>query len=435
MRIAVIGTGISGNLAARLLSTAHDVHVFEANGYVGGHAHTHDVTAFGDRFQVDTGFMVFNERTYPNFTRMLRLLGIAARDSDMSFSVRCERTRLEYQGSDLNGMFAQRRNLFRPRIYRLITDVLRFNARAVAALERGDLDDGKTVGQFLRECRLGDAFVHQYLVPMTAAIWSARPAHILEFPARFMIGFCRNHGLLQLRGRPRWKTILGGSRKYVSALVEPIRDRIRLNCPVQAVTRTPDHVVVQTRQGDVELFDRVVFATHADQTLKMLTDATNDERRVLQAFPFQRNDAVLHTDTRLLPRRPRAWASWNYHVPADDTKAVTVTYDLSRLQGHASPSPILLTLNRSGCIDEAKVLARMSYAHPAFSRASIAAQQEHARLNGCNRTYYCGAYWGFGFHEDGVNSALAVAGCFGLSLDSWKAASTKVASSIAGTSR
>jgi predicted NAD/FAD-binding protein len=249
-----------------------------------------------------------------------------------------------------------------------------------------------------------------------------------------MIGFCRNHGLLQLRDRPRWKTIVGGAKQYVSALMQPLRGKVRLSCPVQSVTRTPDHVVIRTTRGDAQLFDQVIFASHADQTLRMLADATPLERRVLSAFPYQRNDAVLHTDAALLPRRPRAWASWNYHVPRDGEQNVTVTYDLSRLQGLASPAPILLTLNHTGPIDEAKVIKRFSYTHPAYSRESIAAQREHAKLNGANRAYFCGAYWGYGFHEDGVNSALAVARCFGQTWETWKAVSTKAASSIAASS-
>ena len=311
MKIAVIGTGISGNLVARLLNTEHDVHVFEANGYVGGHSNTVAFEAFGRSWQADTGFMVFNDRTYPHFVDLLQRLGVAAQDSDMSFSVSCQRTGLEYQGSSLNGLFAQRRNLASPRFYRMLFDVVRFNRASCDAITAGVLECGTTVGEFLDEHRMGHSFRKHYLIPMVAAIWSAEPHSVLDFPAKFLIGFMRNHGLLQLQDRPQWKTIVGGSRSYVERLVEPFCDRIRLNCPVHSVTRYDDHVQLNAGPGEVERFDQVVFATHADQTLKILADASPQERNTLEAFPYQPNEAVLHTDVSLMPRRKRAWASWN----------------------------------------------------------------------------------------------------------------------------
>ena len=435
MRIAVIGGGISGNLVARLLWDEHDVHLFESQSYLGGHSHTHDIELFGGRYTVDTGFMVFNHRTYPNFTRLLELLQIPTRASDMSFGVRCERTGLEYQGSDLNGLFAQRVNLVRLRMYRMLADILRFNRLATKAVLTGELEEGQTVGQFLDRHRLGVAFREDYLLPCTGAIWSTRPAQMLDFPAKFLLGFCHNHGLLQLRDRPIWRTIIGGSRQYVAALTAPFREQIRLRCAVRRVTRKADGVELETATGQREAFDQVIFATHANDTLAMLADPSPDERRILGAFPYQENDAVLHTDVRLLPRLQRAWASWNYHKPRDTSQAVTVTYNLSRLQGHATPSPILLTLNRADQIDPQKIISRFTYTHPAYTVDSIAAQRCQQQLNGCRRSYFCGAYWGYGFHEDGVNSALVVARCFGKSLDTWRAASTKAASSTAVTSR
>jgi len=435
MRIAVIGGGISGNLVARLLCDEHDVHLFESQSYLGGHSHTHDIEVLGGRYTVDTGFMVFNHRTYPNFTRLLELLEIPTRASDMSFGVRCERTELEYQGSDLNGLFAQRRNLLRVRMYRMLVDILRFNRLATRAVLSGELDEGQTVGQFLDRARLGEAFREDYLLPCTGAIWSMRPDRMLDFPAKFLLGFCHNHGLLQIGDRPIWRTIVGGSRRYVAALTEPLRKQIRLNCPIRRVVRRPDRVEVETGSGERESFDQVVFATHADQTLAMLAEPTAEERRVLGAFPYQENDAVLHTDIRLLPRRRRAWASWNYHKPRDASQAVTVTYDLSRLQGHATPTPILLTLNQADQVDPSRVISRFPYTHPAYTLDSIAAQRCQQQLNGNRRSYFCGAYWGYGFHEDGVNSALAVARCFGKSLDTWRAASTRDALSTVATIR
>jgi len=422
-RIAIIGSGISGNLAARLLASRHDVHVFEANNYIGGHTNTVDVEAFGNRFSVDTGFMVFNERTYPNFCRMLQTLGVPSQNSDMSFSVHCDRSGLEYQGSSLNGLFAQRSNLFRPSFYRMLRDVFRFNRESIEIL--GSPESHQTLDEYLSKHQYSREFIDHYLVPMAAAIWSARPNKLLEFPAHFLIGFFRNHGLLQVRDRPQWKTITGGARSYVNKLIDPIRHNVRLNCPIESVTRDIDHVVVKPRNQSPEIFDQVVFASHADETLAMLTDADETEREILAAFPYQVNEAVLHTDISLLPSRRRAWASWNYHIAKRSDFPVAVTYDLSRLQKVNSPSPLLLTLNHSDQIDQSRVLQRFNYSHPAYGCDSIDAQQRHAEISGQGRTHFCGAYWGYGFHEDGVNSTLAVAKHFGIDLEACTVASTK----------
>lgn len=434
MRIAIIGTGISGSLAARLLSTQHEVTVFEANGYPGGHANTVDVSIFGNQYQVDTAFMVFNRQTYPNFCKLLQLLKIRSRPSDMSFSVHCSKSRLEYQGSSLNGLFAQRLNLVRPRFLNMLRDIARFNRLGNAAAASDELEDGRTVREFLGDCSVGKSFVEQYLVPMAAAIWSTKPQAILDFPADFMLGFFANHGLMQTRNRPQWRTITGGSRNYVSALLKPIENCLRLQCPIASVLRSHECVSVTSADGVLEEFDEVVFATHADQSLEMLADPTRSEQTILSAFPYQSGEAVLHTDTRLLPRSKRAWASWNYHIPTGRENAASVTYDLSRLQGHNAPSPILLTLNETSSIDRAKILRTFTYHHPAYSRGSITAQRRFGEISGHNRTHYCGAYWGYGFHEDGVNSALAVARHFGIKLESCTAASTKASLPIAAAS-
>ncbi len=433
MRIAVIGAGVSGNVVARLLADEHEVWLFEAGDYAGGHTNTVSFDAWGQSWHVDTGFMVFNDRTYPNFVRLLHGLGVAAQDSDMSFSVSCERTGLEYQGSSLNGLFAQRRNLVRPSFYGMLRDIMRFNREAPKLLD-ADVDS-LTLGQYLDRSGLGREFVDHYLIPMTAAIWSAQPRAVLDFPAHFLIGFFRNHGLLQVWDRPQWKTIPGGAQRYVAALLAPLADRVRLNCPVSRVVRHVDYVEVTTRGGSPERFDAVVCAAHADQTLEMLADADEMERQVLTAFPYQRNDAVLHTDVSILPRRRRAWASWNYHLSPEPHSPATVTYDLSRLQRVNSPEPILLTLNDGGRTDPAKVIQRIRYHHPAYGPDSIAAQKRHVDLNGRRRTWFCGAYWGYGFHEDGVRSALAVARCFGKGLEICTVASTKAGLGIADTSR
>lgn len=433
MRIAVIGAGVSGNVVARLLADEHEVWLYESGDYAGGHTNTVSFDAWGQTWHVDTGFMVFNDRTYPNFIRLLQTLGVAAQDSDMSFSVSCERTGLEYQGSSLNGLFAQRRNLIRPAFYGMLRDILRFN-RAAPRLLDSDAES-LTLGQYLDRSGLGREFVDHYLLPMTAAIWSARPRAVLEFPAYFLFGFFRNHGLFQVGDRPQWKTIPGGAQRYVAELLAPLVSRVRLNSPVARVVRHPDYVELTTRGGETERFDGVVCAAHADQTLEMLADADETERQVLASFPYQRNDAVLHTDTSILPKRRRAWASWNYHLSPDPQAPATVTYDLSRLQRVDSPEPILLTLNDAGRIDPDKVIRRILYHHPAYGPDSIAAQRRHEELNGRRRTWFCGAYWGYGFHEDGVRSALAVARCFGKDLETCTAASTKAASGTAGASR
>jgi len=422
MRIAVIGTGISGMLAARLLTEDNEVHVFEANDYVGGHTNTIEIEVFGRSHSLDTGFMVFNHRTYPNFVRMLRLLDIPEQDSDMSFSVRCLRTGLEYQGSSLGGLFAQRRNLVRPAFYRMLLDVLRFNRKAIELIDREE--DTICLGDFLDRHRFGKQFTDYYLVPMGASIWSARPQDFREFPAGFIVRFFDNHGLLTVRRHPQWKTLPGGAVRYVRALMQPLADRILLGCPVTSVSRHEEKVLVTTATNPPEQFDAVVMAAHADQTLKILADATEAEREILSAFPYQANEAIVHTDGSLLPQRRRAWASWNCCIPRQADRPVVLTYNLNRLQRHQSPEPICLTLNHAEAIDPAKILRRITYHHPVYSAAALSAQKRYADINGKRRTYFCGAYWGYGFHEDGVKSALAVGECFGKNLDSCTVAST-----------
>ncbi len=427
MKIAIIGSGISGLLSARLLAGDHDIHVFEANDYAGGHTNTVSFEAFRRQYAADTGFMVFNDRTYPNFVRMLQMLDVRTRNSDMSFSVRCDKTGLEYQGTSLNGLFAQRHNLLRPSFCRMLADVLRFNRRALELLQGEDYD--LTLGDYLEQSRYSREFIEHYLIPMGAAIWSAPPERFRQFPARFIVNFFNNHGLLTVRGHPQWKTVQGGAVHYVEALTRPFADRIRLSCPVVSVQRYPDRVAVTWRNGRSEDFDAVVLAAHSDQTLAMLTDASQTEREILGAFAYQRNETVLHLDPTLLPRRRRAWASWNYRIPREEGQPVVLTYNLNRLQGHDSPDPICITLNGTRCIDEKKILRRIEYHHPVYSREALAAQKRFHEINGKNRTYFCGAYWGHGFHEDGVNSALAVGQSFGKRLESCTVACTKGMSS------
>ncbi len=404
-------------LAARLLARDNDIHVFEANDYAGGHTNTVSFEAFGNRYAADTGFMVFNDRTYPNFVTMLRLLGLSARQSDMSFSVRCSKTGLEYQGSSLNGLFAQRSNIFRRSFHRMLLDVLRFNRSARDLLREGD--DDLELGEYLAQGRYSRQFIDNYLIPMGAAIWSAPPDRFLQFPARFLIAFFDNHGLLTVSGHPRWKTVVGGASRYVAALTGPFADRIRLNCPVASISRHEDRVMVTPKSGGTERFDCVVLAAHADDTLAMLSDASAEEREILSSIPYQRNETVLHVDPSLLPRRKRAWASWNYYIPREEGRPVVLTYNLNLLQGHQSPVPICVTLNETQALDADKILQRIVYHHPTYGRQAPAAQKRYREINGRNRTYFCGAYWGYGFHEDGVKSALAVGECFGRRLESW----------------
>jgi predicted NAD/FAD-binding protein len=315
----------------------------------------------------------------------------------------------------------------RPAFYGMLRDILRFNREAPELLSGND--DSLTIGDYLTQQRYGREFTEHYLIPMGAAIWSSQPDDFFQFPARFLVAFLRNHGLLQLRDRPIWKTIPGGAKRYVQALMGPLMDRVRLNSPIASVSRHEDHVIVRPANASPEVFDHVVFATHADQTLSLLTDATRQERDVLRAFPYQQNEVVLHTDASLLPRRRRAWASWNYFIPAGRGRPAAVTYDVNRLQNLDAPGPIGVTLNRSYAVDPRTVLSRFIYDHPVFGTGAVAAQRRHSEISGVQRTHFCGAYWGYGFHEDGVNSALAVCRHFGKDLEQWKAASTEELSS------
>ncbi len=415
MRIAVVGSGISGNLAARILSAEHHVDVYEALSHVGGHAHTVDVHAYGRDVAADVAFMVLNRRTYPNFCRMLQLLGVQTQASDMSLSVRCQRTGLEYQGSSLNGIFAQRRNLLRRSFYRMLIDIVRFNRHAIEFCDHGD--DQQPLGQFLNDVGLGTEFRSHYLIPMSAAIWSADPACLDDIPAKFILGFFRNHGLLQFNDRPQWLTVARRSRNYVTELMRPIRHRVFLNSSISGVRRIAAGVRLNFANRESACYDHVVMATHADQTLAILADVTQAERDILSGFRYQPNAAVLHTDESALPIRRHAWASWNYHIPEQQTNQASVTYDLNRLQSLGLPGPLLLTLNPTFEIEPQKVVQRFDFQHPEFSTDSVHAQHRFDQINGRDRISFCGAYWGYGFHEDGVNSALAVTRPFGLDLD------------------
>jgi len=406
-RLAIVGSGIAGMTAAYLLHEFYDLTVFEANDYIGGHTHTVDVWQGGARYAVDTGFIVYNEKTYPAFTKLLARLGVRTQPTSMSFSVHDALSGWEYASEDLNTLFAQRSNLLRPRFLRMLREIVRFNAKAHQFLESGE--ESVTLMGFLDAHGFSSTFRKLYLQPMLAAIWSADPAKVDTFPARHFLRFFHNHGLISLSERPQWRVISGGSREYTHKLCAPFRDRIHLGCAISHVERGNDSVTVRTRGGDVFHFDRVILAGHSDDSLALLAEPTSAERAVLGAIPYTVNDVVLHTDRSLLPKSERAFASWNYHVPSVPEALPIVTYHMNRLQGIESPKPFLVTLNHAGHIAPEEVLGRWPKSHPTYSRAAIAAQSRHAELNRASRVHFCGAYWGYGFHEDGVQSAMALA--------------------------
>lgn len=406
MRIAIIGGGISGLYSARLLYKHHDVQLFEAGSYPGGHTNTVDAD-FGDRrIPVDTGFIVHNDRNYPLFLAMLDELGVAAQDGDMSFSMSCEITGLEYSGTSLNTLFAQRRNLINPRFLGMLRDILRFNRHSDLLLAA---PADQNLADFLGQHGFSGALVDDYLVPMAAAIWSSDPANILDFPAAYFGRFFHNHGLLTVNDRPQWRTICGGSRNYVAPLIAPFRDRVHLNAPVEFVSRDGDHVSVKAGGGEAQRFDQVIFACHSDQALEILRDPTQAEREILGDIPYQPNDTVLHTDASLLPKKRLAWSAWNYHRYQSDATEVCVTYHMSLLQKLDSPRPLLVSLNATDRINPDTILQRIRYHHPVYDSASVKARGRWAEISSVNNTHYCGAYWGYGFHEDGLRSAHAVA--------------------------
>jgi len=410
MRIAVVGSGISGLASAWLLAREHDVTLFEANDYLGGHTHTHAIELDGRSYAVDTGFIVFNPPHYPLLHKLFGELGVATQPTTMSFAVSNARSGLEYNATDLGGLFCQRRNLVSPRFLRMLREIFRFYREAPALL--GDAGPGPTLGDYLAAQRYSDAFRDDHLVPMASALWSSPSAQILSFPAKYLVQFMANHQMLQAADRPQWRVVTGGSQRYVRALRERWQVRERSGCAVTRVARDAAGVEIDSAAGR-ERFDQVVLACHSDQALALLADASDQERDILGAMPFQINDTVLHTDARLLPRRRRAWAAWNALVPKDDAGECTVSYCMNLLQSLHAPQPLVVTLNRTAQIAPERILKRMRYHHPLYSPASVAAQARKARIQGVNRTWFAGAYWGWGFHEDGMRSAVDVAQALG----------------------
>ncbi len=414
MRIAIIGSGISGMVSAYLLSQDHDIVLYEANDYIGGHTNTADVSIEGISYPVDTGFIVFNEKTYPNFIKLMRSLGVAWQPSNMSFSVQCDQTGLVFSSSSLNALFVQRKNLLRPSFYRMLWDALRFR-RESSELIRSD-DYRITLQSYLEQKKYSHAFIEHFIIPMGGAIWSADPVQFRKFPARYLVEFFNNHGFLSVRHQPQWLVIKGGSRQYIGPLTRPYKDRIRLSSPVASVKRFPEKVEIITKARDTAYFDQVVIATHSDQALQMLEDPTNMERDVLGSIPYQENLTILHTDASLLPPQRTAWASWNYHLPKEEKGRVALTYNMNILQNLKATEVFCVTLNMPDKIHPDRVLQRIIYHHPVYDPNSLTARRKQDEINGKNRTYFCGAYWGYGFHEDGVNSALSVCKHFGKTL-------------------
>lgn len=414
-RIAIIGTGIAGLTAAWHLRGKHEVVLFEANDYVGGHTATKDVELNGRSYAIDTGFIVFNDWTYPNFIALLEALGARWQWSNMSFSLSCARTGLEYNGTSINSLFAQRRNFVNPRFLRMIADILRFNGRArelLAPPNAAARDDAATLtlGEYLERGGYSRAFIEQYIIPMGRAIWSATGQGMLEFPARFFVDFFDRHGFLNVDDRPTWRTVSGGSREYVRRFLERFDGEVRLSSPVRRVRRLADGVRIGYASSvaglQEEHFDAVFFACHSDQALAMLEDPSEAEQQILGAFPYQANDALLHTDRRMLPKARLARAAWNYHLLDPDTERVALTYDMNILQSIEADDALLVTLNRNADIDPHRVLGRYTYHHPVYTPAAVAAQARRGEISGVRHTHYCGAYWRYGFHEDGVVSGL-----------------------------
>ena len=416
MRIAVVGSGISGLSAAWLLSRQHEVVLYESNDYLGGHTDTHRVEVDGRSLDVDTGFIVHNPTNYPLLTRLFDELGVACQPTTMGFSVQDARSGLEYNATSLDALFCQRRNLASLRFWGMLRDLVRFYREAPALLDADG--PGPTLGDYLDAGGHGAAFRDQHLVPMASALWSSPASGVLGFPAKYLVQFMANHHMLQLAGRPQWRVVRGGSQRYVEAMSARWDVQVRLNAPVRGIARDDDGASVRCDTGS-ERYDQVVLACHGDQALALLDDASDAERDILGAIAYQPNDTVLHTDASLLPRHRKAWAAWNAHLPADPAQACTVSYCMHLLQGLAGDTPLVVTLNRTDAIDPARILGRRSYRHPVYTHAAVASQARRHAIQGVRRTWFAGAYWGWGFHEDGMRSGVEVARALGVA---WPAA-------------
>lgn len=407
MRIAIVGTGISGLTAAYLLCRHHDIHVFEANNYIGGHTNTIEVKEHKRTIPVDTGFIVFNEYNYPNLCQLFDALNVQSRDSDMSFSVHCEKTGLEYNGTDMNRIFSQRQNLFNAAFLGMLKDIMRFHKHAPLDLKNG-LDDMLTVAEYASKHNYSKKFIEYYLIPLGASLWSCPASKFRQFPIKFVLEFLNNHCMLQVNNRPQWKTVVGGSYQYVAPLSQWFSERISLNKPVSSVLRQNNQVELYFADGTSEHFDEVILATHADTSRRLVKNLDEEETALLSLFDYQDNEAVLHTDTNMLPNKKRTWASWNYRIPATENSHASVTYNMNMLQGIESEQTYSVSLNQTEAIDPKKILKRIHYHHPVFQPGRDMAQAQHHKMIRRRGISYCGAYWGYGFHEDGVKSALLI---------------------------
>ena len=415
MKIAIVGAGISGLTCAYLLQNGHDLTVFEAEPQAGGHSNTVTVDEPAGPIGIDTGFIVYNDRNYPNFERLLAQLGVATQPSSMSFAVTHESENFEFGGGSPNALFACRKHLVDRHFYRMVVDLMRFNHDAHKALKRG-IGSDVTLGRFLADHNYSQLLIDRLITPQVSAVWSADPSQTLQFPASFMFQFFANHGMLGLRNRPNWRTITGGSRNSVDKLIEQLGARVQLGVPVASITRRDGQIELVPGSGAAERFDHVIMATHSDQALKLLADRSALESEILGDMPFQTNEAVLHTDSTLLPRHHAARSSWNFHILDQPKPRTTVTYWMNNLQNLQTQTDYMVTLNRGEAIDPAKVIAKFEYAHPVITPQSVAAQQRFGEISGVGQTHFCGAYWRWGFHEDGVVSALRACEKFGVTL-------------------
>ena len=411
-RIAVVGSGISGMAAAYLLSRKHEVHLLGREDRLGGHTHTHAIPTSRGVTPIDTGFIVHNDRTYPNLVKLFQKLGVKRQKSDMSFGVSCQKTGFEYSSRGLGGLFAQKSNWLRLRHYRFLREILRFNREAPKVLD-DPAGATMTLGEWTRANDFGETFSRYYLFPMAAAVWSTSPEEVEDFPAVTLVRFFTNHGFLGIDTHPQWYAVKGGSSQYIAPLTAPYKERIRTGIQVSGITRSHGAVQVKYADGRTEAFDEIVFACHGPQVMGLLSDATPQERAVLEGFSTSRNETVLHTDEKLLPTRPNARASWNYHV-GDDDRAVTLTYHVNRLQSLGAPEPYCVTLNATSRIKPERILRELTYFHPLMTLTAIRGQARWREISGQNRTHFCGAYWFYGFHEDGLNSAIRVAQSLGV---------------------
>ncbi len=405
-RVAVIGGGISGMVSAWLLRERHEVTLFEAGDYLGGHTHTHDLEADGALWPVDSGFIVYNDKTYPNFIKLLKRLGVEGRATTMSFSVMSETDDLEYNGTSINALFAQRRNFLRPMFWRMIKGIMAFNEACKLLVSLPPTDE--TLGEFLRRHDFPSELGKYYIKPMTAAVWSAGTRCVDDMPIHFIARFFENHGFLNINDRPQWRSVKGGSRAYARKIAEHLGSSVRMNSKVVSVSRTGGKPTVTLMGEDPKVFDHVIFACHSDEALRILNDPTTAEKSILGDIPYVDNDILIHTDLRLMPKRKLAWAAWNYNLFDSESDDVAVTYNMNILQGHDCKTQFLVSLNCGSHIDPSKIIKQLKYRHPVYTTKTIAAQLRHAEISGHNGIHYCGAYWANGFHEDGVVSALRV---------------------------